>query len=387
MSSDSASQLSNINKLVTQWLCLHGVPNMGFIRLQKSANKIGCRLSELCNQTAAKLESIAWSAEQTTAAYTPSTIIQAEIKKTMTWLASSASHHFVSIECEQYPPLLKQISRPPLFLFVHGDLSLLSSQLLAFVGSRNASVYASQATYKLIQELAQQTSANTVSGLALGVDAACHKASLANHLQTLAVLGCGVDIIYPKRHRQLYAEIAQSGALVSEFLLGTQPTGPLFPRRNRIISGISLGTLVIEAKIKSGSLITAKYAAEQNREVFALPNNITNPNAEGCHWLIKQGAKLVDTVHDIIEELPEIQKDPHQTQGNKLPLTNNIQKNANQSLASDPLLDNVDYDATSIDEIAKRTGMSLSDLLSQLLEYELRGLVVSTAEGYIKLRG
>jgi DNA processing protein len=375
------------NKLVSTWLRLHGVPSMGFVRLNACAKKLGCSLSQLCSQTHEQLASVGWNHEQIKAIYKPAKLIQTEVSKTTQWLSLSTSHHFITLECPQYPSLLKQISRPPLFLFLHGNVSLLSSSLIAFVGSRKASIYANQATTQLIQGLVQQTAANTISGLALGVDAACHKASLANNLPTLAVLGCGVDIIYPKRHQQLHQDIASSGALISEFLLGTQPTASLFPRRNRIISGLSLGTIVIEAKIKSGSLITAKYAAEQNREVFALPNNINNPNAEGCHWLIKQGATLIDSINDIIEQLPQIQNKSLHFGGCDSINNDDIQKNTNQSLASDPLLDSVGYSATSIDVIAKRTGMSLSDLLSQLLEYELRGFVASTADGYIKLRG
>ena len=366
---------------------LQGVPHMGFSRLQKSAIKLNVSLSQLLTQSQEALLAIGWNSDQINVLFNHNKAIEAQTQKTLDWLQQSEHNHFISVECTDFPNLLKQISRPPLFLYVQGNLALLSSNLLAFVGSRNASIYANQACHELIQAMALYTTAGTVSGLALGVDAACHKASLANKVPTLAVLGCGIDVIYPKRHKQLYSDIAKQGALVSEFVLGTQPVASMFPRRNRIISGLSLGTVVIEAKMKSGTLVTAKYATEQNREVFALPNNITNPNAEGCHWLIKQGAKLVDDIADIIDELPQIKQQGHKINAVNSVAPQKMQKNVNQCLASDPLLDSVNYSATSIDEIAKRTGISLSDVLLQLLEYELRGLVASTADGYIKLRG
>jgi DNA processing protein len=386
---------NNQNCPIEKWLCLNAIPQMGIRRLQKSAEKLECKIGDLHAVSSKTLESIAWKTEQIALREKASNATKTHINKARKWLEQSNQHYFISIESRYYPDALRQLTQPPLFLFVIGNLEILNLPCLAFVGSRKASLYANQATHQLVREMAKHTQAASISGLALGVDAACHVASVANAVPTIAVLGCGVDVIYPKRHQKLYYDIANSGAIISEFLLGTQPSAPLFPRRNRIISGMSLGTVVIEAKIKSGSLITAKYAAEQNKEVFALPNMITNPNAEGCHWLIKNGAKLTESVHDIIEELPSIKRvdslastsiqySAHGKHGHNH--EKNI-KNSNQSLASDLLLDNVGFDATSIDEIAKRTGMPLCDVLTQLLEYELRGLVVSSAEGYIKLGG
>jgi DNA processing protein len=362
--------------LLLTWLRLNNVPNIGYIRLSASANKLNCSLSQLVLKTDSELRAIGWSDEQIKAMSSSNKIVLTQLEQSLLWLAQSHQHHFVSLECEQYPYLLKQISRPPLFLFVSGDINLLLKQKIAFVGSRKASLSAVQTTHELIQGLTHYTSAISVSGLALGIDAACHQASLANGLPTIGVLGCGVDVVYPKRHKALYSQVEQEGLLVSEFLLGTKPVSTMFPRRNRIISGMSLGTVVVEARIRSGSLVTANYAAEQNREVFAVPSHVTNPNAEGCHWLIKQGAKLTENIQDVIDEIPCIALD-----------TKKVEKSSLESLASDPLLDSVSYSATSVDLIAKRTGMSLSDVLSQLLEYELRGLVASSAEGYIKLRG
>lgn len=361
--------------LIENWLRLNNVPNIGYIRLSTSAKKLGCSLSALVLKTHAQLSSLGWSEDQINAIAANNAAVNKAVLNTLRWLEKSSSHHFVSLECDMYPTLLKQISRPPLFLFVAGNIELLHRPQIAFVGSRKASLSAVQTTHDLIHKLATNTSAISVSGLALGIDAACHHASLANTLPTIGVLGCGVDIVYPKRHKQLYQDVLINGALVSEFLLGTNPVATMFPRRNRIISGMSLGTVVVEAQIKSGSLVTAKYALEQNREVFAVPSNVNNPNAQGCHWLIKQGAKLTESVQDIIDEIPCIANQ-----------TIKLENKTQESLASDPLLDSVDYTATSIDSIAQRTGMSLTDVLSNLLDYELRGLVASTAQGYVKLR-
>jgi DNA processing protein len=377
ISNKSSNKLSEAKQnLLLTWLRLNNVPNVGYIRLAACAAKLACSISQLLLKPSAELSSIGWTREQISALSAANQSVLKQFHQSMLWLHQSEDHHFISVECEQYPYLLKQISRPPLFLFVSGNLKLLSQHQIAFVGSRKASLSAIQISHQLIQGLKQHTSAISVSGLALGIDAACHQASLANGLPTIGVLGCGVDIVYPKRHKALYAEVAKNGALVSEFLLGTKPVATMFPRRNRIISGMSLGTIIVEAKIKSGSLVTAKYATEQNREVFAVPSHVSNPNAEGCHWLIKQGAKLTENIHDVIDEIPCIGID-----------SKKIEKTSLESLASDPLLDSVSYSATPVDLIAKRCGMSLSDVLSQLLEYELRGLVASSAEGYIKLRG
>lgn len=370
------SSIHTEEKLVSQWLRLNNVPNIGYIRLSKSAKKLKCSLPDLLCTPAPALLAIGWNQTQIQAMSGANQEVNTQVKQTLEWLSQSSKHHFVSLDCDAYPALLKEISRPPLFLFVSGDIALLKRAQLAFVGSRKASLGSLQTTQDLICGMATQTTAISVSGLALGIDAACHSASLANNLPTIGVLGCGVDVVYPKRHKYLYQQVAEHGALVSEFLLGTKPVATMFVRRNRIISGMSLGTVVIEAQIKSGSLVTARYALEQNREVFAVPNNIHNPNAEGCHWLIKQGAKLTESITDIVDEIPCIANE-----------TKKVEKNASESLASDPLLDSVDYSATSVDTIATRTGMPLHDVLSQLLEYELRGLVASSAEGYVKLRG
>jgi len=247
------------------------------------------------------------------------------------------------------------------------------------IGTRKPSQYAKEVVDDLVASISEQIDTAITSGMALGIDGLSHRASLHYKVPTIAVLGCGIDIAYPARHRQLYHDIQQQGAVVSEFPPGTPPHACLFPRRNRIISGLSLGLVVVEAKIKSGSLVTARYALEQNKEIFAVPSAIYNPNAEGCHYLIKSGAKLIENADDILDELPFLAKSKQ--------IPDKQQKSLNLHLASDTLLDSVSYSATSVDLIAKRTGMPVSEVLTQLLQYELRGIVASTPEGYVKLRG
>ena len=208
-------------------------------------------------------------------------------------------HHKVAIGDERYPQLLEQISNPPLLLYVDGNAEILHLPALAIVGSRNPSKGGERNAFEFAQHLAG-IGFTIVSGLAQGIDTAAHRGALAAGGRTIAFLGHGVDSVYPASNKALAEEIAATGALVSEFPLGTHPGREHFPQRNRLISGLSLGTLVVEAARRSGSLITARLAGEQGREVFALPGSIHNPLARGCHQLIRQGAKLVETSDDIV---------------------------------------------------------------------------------------
>ncbi len=378
MTTDSVSQLSS-ECLISTYLTLDAIPRMGIVSLNKTAHFYQCKIVEIAQLSDSQLFACTWKPEQIRALRTPSAPTKQSIDNAFRWLDASDQHHFVAIGDAHYPPLLKQLSRPPLFLFVAGQLEYSVYPQLAMIGTRAPSQYASTVIDDLIASVSELMDVCITSGMALGVDGLSHRASLHHGLPTAAVLGCGPDIAYPKRHQQLYYDIQQHGAVISEFVPGTAPHASLFPRRNRIISGLSLGVVVVEAKIKSGTLVTAKYALEQNKEVFAVPSAIYNPNAEGCHYLIKSGAKLIENAQDILDELPFLAKvlqKPHKAQ-----------KTHNQVLASDPLLDNVTYSATSVDLIAKRTGMPVSDVLIQLLQYELRGIVASTPEGYVKLRG
>ena len=217
--------------------------------------------------------------------------------------AAKVECRLVSFESEDYPPLLKQIPDAPLLLYVRGDPKVLSQHAVAMVGTRRPSAYGSSVAHRLAHDLAQRQLV-LISGLARGIDSAAHRGALEAKGKTVAVLGSGLDIIYPRENKRLADEIQKTGAVISEFPLGTGPTPENFPIRNRIISGLSLGVVVVEAAEYSGSLITARLAVEQNREVFAVPGNITSAQSFGPNHLIKQGAKLVDQWMDVIEEFP-----------------------------------------------------------------------------------
>jgi DNA processing protein len=209
----------------------------------------------------------------------------------------------LSLSSEGYPGLLKQIPDPPLVLYARGDLSVLSGHGVAVVGARRPSAYGSSVAHRLSGDLAQRQ-AVIVSGMARGIDSASHRGAIEAGGKTIAVLGSGIDVIYPRENARLAAKIAENGALISEFPIGTHPAPENFPIRNRIISGVSLGVVIVEAAEYSGSLITARLALEQNREVFAVPGNITSPQSFGPNLLIKQGAKLVSEWLDVVEEFP-----------------------------------------------------------------------------------
>jgi DNA processing protein len=229
------------------------------------------------------------------------------------------------------------------------------------------------------------------SGLALGIDAAAHKGALITEKSTIAVVATGLDKVYPARHKPLVAQIlACQGAIVSEFVPGTSPKAGHFPKRNRIISGLSKGVLVVEAALQSGSLITARCALEQNREVFSVPSGIHNPQAKGCHWLIKQGAKLVEEAADIIEELNiDKQTELHLTQELQL-FTKRKQiitkKNSQNDLCKDVLLASVGLEVTPIDQVASRSKLPIDEVVTRLTLLELKGLIASVPGGYLRVQ-
>lgn len=218
-------------------------------------------------------------------------------------LAEKLECWVLPLSSEAYPPLLKQIPDPPLVLYVRGDLSVVSDHAVAIVGTRRPSAYGSSVAHRLAGDLAERRLV-VVSGMARGIDSAAHRGALEARGKTVAVFGSGIDIVYPKENRRLAESITGSGAILSEFPIGTHPAPENFPIRNRLISGLSLGTVIVEAAEYSGSLITARLALEQNREVFAVPGNITSPQSFGPNLLIKQGAKLVDNWVDVVEEFP-----------------------------------------------------------------------------------
>lgn len=304
-----------------------------------------------------------------------------EVENDLSW-AENSKNHIITLADPGYPQLLKEIADPPPVLFVHGTPAILLQPQLAIVGSRNPSRSGIETAYGFAESLSRHGLAIT-SGLAMGIDAASHRGALAAGGTTIAVVGTGLQRVYPARHKPLAHEIAAGGALVSEFPLHKPPLAANFPRRNRIISGLSIGTLVVEAALRSGALITARMATEQGREVFAMPGSIHNPLARGCHALIRQGAKLVETDHDILEELAHIYP-IHLTVENGTILNNN-ELNQNLDTNHMKILNNLGFDPTPIDLLVERTGLAVNTISSLLLTLELQEQVSSSGGLYFRI--
>ncbi len=292
------------------------------------------------------------------------------------WLQEE-NHHHIKPDADAWPSLFEELANAPASLYIHGDPDLLNLPAFAIVGSRNPTDMGERNAFEFARHLAAAGFC-IVSGLAQGIDAAAHRGALAAGAPTVAFLGHGVDRVYPASNRGLARDIAASGALVSEFPLGTHPQRSLFPQRNRLISGISLGTLVVEAARRSGSLITARLAAEQGREVFAIPGSIHNPLSRGCHQLIKQGAKLVETADDIVAELAPLV-------GHMLQLsvqaTESPTEHADIDAGHKELLHLLGHDPTSPDELVERSGLTIDQVSSILLILELEGKIEKVSGG------
>lgn len=294
--------------------------------------------------------------------------------------AQSAARAFgataIGPDDENYPPLLREIHDPPGCLYVKGDAARLRVAQLAIVGSRRASPAALRLAHDLAGELAQ-AGLHVCSGLALGIDGAAHRGALAAGGGTIAVMGTGIDRTYPRRHGNLAGEIAQAGCLVTEFPPGTPPRRENFPQRNRIISGMSLGVLVVEAALPSGSLITAGSALEQGREVFALPWSPLHKGGHGCLRLLRDGAKLVQCVDDILEELAPLYDVLCSATGAARP-------QREDPAAGSRLLDLLGFEAMSLDDLVAYSDRPAAEVLAELSALELAGQVARTAGGYIR---
>jgi len=282
-------------------------------------------------------------------------------RKALEWLEDPANH-IVTLADADYPQLLLQIPDPPPLLYIKGDCALLNRFAVAIVGSRNATAQGASNAENFARALSD-AGITVVSGLALGIDAAAHRGGLAGKGSSIAVVGTGLDVVYPARNRTLAHALAERGALVSEFPLATPGLAANFPRRNRLISGLCRGCIVIEAALQSGSLITARMANEQGREVFALPGSIHSPLSKGCHRLIKQGAKLVDDVNDILEEFNFATAAPDTT------------AHPETGAAAAKLLDSIGYDPCTLGALTARAGMPAEAIAAALLELELSGLI------------
>ncbi|MCF6194745.1 MAG: DNA-processing protein DprA [Kangiellaceae bacterium] len=288
------------------------------------------------------------------------------------WLEATG-HNIIPLGSTYYPPLLNQTATPPLFLFTMGKIEYLLIPQIAIVGSRNPTPQGIKNTRLFCQSLVDMGLTIT-SGLALGIDGEAHRATLASGGYTIAVTGTGLSRVYPAYHRKLAHSIIENGVLVSECFPNEGVSQGNFPRRNRIIAGLSLGTLVIEAAQKSGSLITARLALEESREVFAVPGSITNPVAQGCHALIRQGATLVENAEQLLEELPSLSRSPRHSV--------NIDKRPELNEETVKFLNCIDFETTSIDSIATRSELSVESVLNKLLLLELDGWVVNNVGGY-----
>ena len=287
-------------------------------------------------------------------------------EKTHAWLARPGCR-LIGLGDADYPQRWLQIASPPCAFYAEGRVELLNAPSFAIVGSRNATPHGERDAYEFARDLAGR-GITIASGLAMGIDAQAHRGGLTEAGSTIAVMGTGPDRIYPPPNVALAREIAQRGCLVSEFPAGMPPLERNFPRRNRLISGLALGVLVVEAAYPSGSLGTAHAALEQNRDVFAIPGSIHSPLSKGCHWLIKQGAKLVDCAQDILQEL-----------GIEAP-----QERAPQSLEGDPLLDAMGFGPATLDEIARRSGLDAATLAARMSWLEVAGRVRALAGGWFQ---
>ncbi|HEY6019573.1 MAG TPA: DNA-processing protein DprA [Candidatus Paceibacterota bacterium] len=294
-------------------------------------------------------------------------IKQEAVEQVFEWL-DDPSNDIVTIADTDYPQSLLNTADPPLLLYLKGRRELLNNPSLAVVGSRNATAQGMR-NAESFSEAAGHAGLCIVSGLAHGIDTAAHGGGLRAGASSIAVVGTGLDKVYPAANRNLAHELGRRGALVSEFPLGTPPLAANFPRRNRIISGLSLGCLVIEASLQSGSLITARLALEQGREVFAIPGSIHAPQSKGCHALIKQGAKLVDHVNDILDEL-------------KFSPVAVSQSVSPASHAVHPLFDHLGYEPVDIDTLSALSGLTIDQLSAILLELELEGRVAAVPGGF-----
>ena len=292
--------------------------------------------------------------------------IQTLIERTLQW-GAQPGNAILTLADDHYPAALLHISDPPVLLYLQGRTELLSAPALAVVGSRNASVQGVQNSGHF-SEAVSRAGITVVSGLALGIDTAAHQGGLRADASSVAVIGTGIDSVYPSRNRVLAERLAEEGCIVSEYALGTPPMAGNFPRRNRIISGLAKGVLVIEAAAQSGSLITARMAAEQGRDVFAIPGSIHSPLSKGCHLLIKQGAKLVESAQDILDELLPLHANtacPRKLAGQKSRLAH----------SDDLVLQAMGFDPVDTDALCLRSGLDAASLTTHLLTLELDGMI------------
>jgi DNA processing protein len=344
------------------WLALEAIPGVG----PETVRRLLDGFADIGAAFAASAASLTPLVGEKIAAAIARGIDPAAHRAALDWLAEP-DNRFLPVTHPDYPERLRTLPDAPAWLYVKGDPAWLQRPMLAMVGSRNATPQGLRDAQAFARSLAEAGFV-IVSGLAEGIDAAAHEGALAGGGGSIAVVGTGLDRVYPAKHRDLAHRLAAQGALLSEFALGTPPKPGHFPRRNRIISGLSLGVLVVEAALNSGSLITARLAGEQGREVFALPGSIHSALSKGCHQLIKQGAKLVESAADILEELRFI-----------LPLE--APPPTAEDSVDDPLLCLLGNVPMSLDELVQRSGLTVDSLSAMLLTHELEGRIAALPGG------
>jgi DNA processing protein len=351
------------------WLRLLRTPGIGRTSARRLLAACGSPEAVLDARPATLQELVGTDA--TTALKDPPPRHAEQLAATLQWLAGDPTRHVITLGDATYPSALLETADPPLLLYAQGRVELLSAASIAVVGSRNPSAQGSDNARAFAKHLSQ-AGLTVVSGMALGIDGAAHDGALTGAGSTIAVMGTGADRIYPARHRALAHRIAVEGLLLTEFEIGVPPLAENFPQRNRIIAGLARGTLVVEAALPSGSLSTARAALEAGREVFAIPGSIHSPQSRGCHALIKQGAKLVESAEDITSELQWNAGPPMRT-------------SADQPKDSS-LLQALGHEPATLDALGARTGMSAADLSAQLLELELDGRVARLPGGLFQRR-
>lgn len=358
------------------WLALSRMPGIGPVKVKRwlsifqnvsclfSASIMDLQQAQLTSHQMTLIKNVNWQM----------------VERDVAWLEQHEGV-LIYLTHPMYPARLREVADAPIVLYVQGDVRVLEAPQLAMVGSRHPTMVGIEIAEQFARELVAAGLVIT-SGLAVGVDGASHRGALAAGGKTIAVMGSGLQYIYPRSHQKLAEQIKTQGALVSEFPIDTSPKPSHFPARNRIISGLSLGVLVVEAAERSGSLITAACALEQNREVFAIPGSLRNPRARGCHQLIRQGAKLVEGVGDILEELVVLQESVKKHQKNsfmhaKVDLAPEMQR----------VYHYVGYEVTALDTITLNSGLTASQVSSMLLRLELEGCVRTVPGGYLRTDG
>lgn len=350
---------------LASWLQLTLTPGLGATTLRALLRQFGLPQAVLQARRAALS---AYASSEVLAALDSAPVREA-VERALQW-AAEPGHAVITLADEAYPRTLLEIGDPPALLYISGRAELLQRPALAVVGSRNATAQGER-NAEIFAKALSDAGLTIVSGLALGIDAAAHRGGLAGAGGTIAVVGTGVDVVYPRRNAGLAAEIESRGLLLSEFPLGTPPAAHNFPRRNRLISGLAQGCLVVEAALASGSLITARAAAEQGREVFAIPGSIHSPLSKGCHELIKSGAKLVESAEDVLAELGGFRPSGFAS----------TTRDAAARGAEPGLLRHMGHDPVDVDSLCTRAGMSAEQVSSELLKLELDGRITALPGG------